>query len=77
MENVTTPNKSLQDNSAQTDPESNKGKGQSALRDEKYPEFLTAYNPTPEYRQKLLRVFNEEFIAEKSKNDLALIIDLV
>ena len=72
------PNETTCDTSTQTDPESNKGKGLNAIK-EKHAELFTAIdnNPTPEYRQNLMRVFNEEFIAENSKKDLGPIIDLV
>ena len=65
--------------STQTDRESNKGKNLNAPREDKHADFFTAIDqtPTPEYRQNLMRVFNEEFIAENSKKDIGPIIDLV
>ena len=67
------------DSSTQTDPESNKGKGLNVLREDKHADLFTAIDQTPtlEYRQNLIRVFNEEYIAENSNEDLGPIIDLV
>ena len=72
-------NKLMCDTSTQTDPHSNKGKGLSVLDESKHAELFTAIDntPTPDYRLNLMRVFNEEFIAENSKKDLGPIIDLV
>ena len=72
-------NKLMFDTSTQTDPHSNKGKGLSVLDESKHAELFTAIDntPTPHYRLNLMRVFNEEFIAENSKKDLGPIIDLV
>ena len=72
-------NKLMFDTSTQTDPDSNKGEGFSALDAEKHAELFTAIDstPIPEYRMNLVRVLNEEFIAEKFKKDLSPIIDLV
>ena len=69
----------MRDISTQTDPDSNKGKGLTVLNPDKHAELFTAIDntPTPEYRMNLMRVFNEEFIAENSKKDLGPIIDLV
>ena len=71
--------KTMCNNSTQTDPDSNKGKGLTVLNPDKHAELFTAIDntPTPEYRMKLMRVFNEEIIAENSKKDLGPIIDLV
>ena len=73
------PSKTMRDTSTQTDPDSNKGKGLTVLNPDKHAEQFTAIDntPTPEYRMNLMRVFNEEFIAENSKKDLGPIIDLV
>ena len=73
------PNKKLRDNSTQTDLESNKGKGITPIQNEKHEELFTAIDdlPTPEYRKNLIRVFNEEFLAENFKKDLGPIIDWV
>ena len=73
------PNKQLRDNSTQTDLESNKGKGITPIQNEKHEELFTAIDdlPTPEYRKNLMRVFNEEFLAENFKKDLGPILDLV
>ena len=72
-------NKLMCDTSTQTDPHSNKGKGLSVLDESKHADLFTAFDntPTPDYRLNLMRVFNEEFIAENSKKDLGPIIDLV
>ena len=69
----------MRDTSTQTDTDSNKGKGLTVLNPDKHAELFTAIDntPTPEYRMNLMRVFNEEFIAEISKKDLGPIIDLV
>ena len=42
------------------------------MQDHKHAELFTATDhlPTTEYRQKLMRVFIEEFLAEKSKRNL-------
>ena len=71
--------KTMRDISTQTDPDSNKGKGITVLNPDKHAELFTAIDntPTPEYWMNLMRVFNEEFIAENSKKDLGPIIDLV
>ena len=76
---IQTPNKNSRDNSTQTDIESNKGKGLSSLIPDKHEELFKAIDdtPTPDYRMNLMKVFNEEFIAENSKKDLDPIIDLV
>ena len=73
------PNKIVRDNSTQTDIDSNKGKGLSSLIPDKHEELFKAIDdtPTPDYRFNLMKVFNEEFIAEISKKDLGPIIDLV
>ena len=73
------PNKNLCDSSTQTDIESNKGKGLSVLIPDKHEALFKTIDdsPTPEYRTNLMKVFNEEFIAENSKKDLGPIIDLV
>ena len=73
------PNKTTCDTSTQTDPDSNKSKGLSALNEEKHAELFTAIDsaPTRENQLYLMRVFNEEFIAENSKEDLGPIIYLV
>ena len=73
------PSKTMRDTSTQTYPDSNKGKGLTVLNPDKHAELFTAIDntPTPEYRRNLMRVFNEEFIAENSKKDLGPIIDLV
>ena len=73
------PSKTMRDTSTQTDPDSNKGKGLTVLNPDKHAEQFTAIDntPTPEYRLKLMRVYNEEFLAENSKKDLRPIIDLV
>ena len=54
------------ESSTQTDPESNKGKLLNALKKDNYADIFTAIDqtPTPEYRQNLIRLFNEKFIAE-------------
>ena len=67
------------DTSTQTDPDSYKGKGLSALNEENNAELFSATDstPTPGYRMNLMRVFHEEFIVENSKQDLGPIIDLV
>ena len=72
-------NKTMRDISTQTEPDSNKGKGLTVLNPNKHAELFTAIDntPTPEYRMNLMRVFNDEFIAENSKKDLGPIIDLV
>ena len=72
------PNKTLRDNSTQIDPDSHKGRGLSALKEERNAEIFTAIDqlPTPEYRQNLMRVFNEELLAENSKKDLLPFIEL-
>ena len=61
------------------DPNSNKCKGLTVLNPDKNAELFTAIDNslTPEYMMNLMRVFNEEFIAENSKKDLGPIIDLV
>ena len=71
--------KQSRDISTQTGIESNKVKGLSTIQHHKHAELFTAIDelPTTEYRQKLMRVFNEEFLAEHSKEVLGLIIDLV
>ena len=76
---IQVPNKNVRDNSTQTDIESNKGKVLSSLIPDKHEELFKAINdtPTPDYRFNLMKVFNEEFIAENSKKDLGPIIDLV
>ena len=76
---IQAPNKNLCDNSTQTDIESNKGKGLSSLIPDKNEELFKAIDDTPttDYRMNLMKVFNEEFIAENSKKDLGPIIDLV
>ena len=63
------PNKNVRDNSTQTDIESNKGKGLLRLIPDKHEELFKAIDdkPTPDYRFNLMKVFNEEFIAENSK----------
>ena len=73
------PNKNVRDNSTQTDIDSNKGKGLLPLIPDKHEELFKAIDdkPTPDYRFNLMKVFNEEFIAENSKMDLGPIIDLV
>ena len=73
------PSKTMRDTSTQTDPDSNKGKGLTVLNPDKHAELFTTIDntPTPEYRMNLMRVFNEEFIAENSKKNLGPIIDLV
>ena len=78
-DNQLSPTKQLRDNSTQTDADSNKGKGITAIQNEKHEDLFTAIDdlPTPDYRKKLMRVFNEEFLAEHSKKDLGPIIDMV
>ena len=73
------PNKNVRDNSTQTDIDSNKGKGLSSLIPDKHEELFKAIDDTPtlDYRFNLMKVFNEEFIAQNSKKDLGPIIDLV
>ena len=75
---TTNPNKTVPDNSTQTDPDSKKGRGLNALKVEKHAELFTAIVqlPTPEYLQNLMRVFNEKFLAEISKKDLGPILEL-
>ena len=69
----------MRDISTQTDPDSNKGKGLTVLNPDKHAELFAAIDntPTPEYRMNLIRVINEEFIAQNSKKDLGPIIVLV
>ena len=69
MKITSSPNKSLCDNSTQTDTDSNKSKGLSALREEKY-DFFTEIDQLPTPRQKLMQVFNEEYLAENSTKNL-------
>ena len=78
-DNQLSPNKQLRDNSTQTDAHSNKGKGITAIQNEKHEDLFTAIDdlPTPNYRKNLMRVFNEEFRGEHSKKDLGPIIDMV
>ena len=59
---INSPSKILRDNSTQTDPDSSKGEGQSAHKDEKYAELFMAIDqlPTPQHRHNLMRIFNEE-----------------
>ena len=73
------PIKTLRDNSNQIDPDSRKGRGLSALKGERNAELFTAIDqrPTPEYRQNLVRVFKEEFLAENSKKDLGSFMEQV
>ena len=72
-------NKLMCDTSTQTDPHSNKGKDFSVLDESKHADLFTAIDntPYPDYRLNLMRVFNEEFIAENSKKDLGPFIDLL
>ena len=78
-DNNTSPDKQSRDISTQTDLESNKGKAISVIQDHKNAELFTAIDDlsTPDYRQNLMRVFNEEFLAEHSKKDLGPIINTV
>ena len=73
------PRKQLRDSSTQTEAGSNKGKGITPIQNDKHEELFKAIDdvPTPEYRANLMRVFNEEFLAEHSKKELGHIIDLV
>ena len=73
------PNKELRDNSTQSDAETNNGKGITPIQNEKHDELFTAIDdlPTPDYRKNLMRVFNEEFLAENSKIGLGPITDIV
>ena len=74
-----TPDKQSKERSWQTDIESNKSKRLSAIQEHKHAEIFTAIDhlPTPEYRQNLMRVFKEEFLAEHSKRNLGPINDTV
>ena len=78
-DNQLSPNKQLRDHSTQTDADSNKGKGITAIQKEKHGDLFTAIDdlPTPDYRKKLMRVFNEEFLAEPSKTSAPLSIWLI
>ena len=78
-DNQLSPNKQLSDNSTQTDADSNKGEGITAIQNEKHEHLFTAIDdlPTQDYRKNVMRVFNEEFLAEHSKQDLGPIIDMV
>ena len=78
-ENYSSPDKQSRDISPRTNVDSNKGKGISVIQDHKDADLFTAIDdlPTPEYRQNLMRVFNEEFLADHSKRDLGPIIDMV
>ena len=71
--------KTMCDISTQTDPDSNKSNGLTVHNPDKHAELFRAIDntPTPEDRTNLMRVFNEEFIAEISKKHLGPIIDLV
>ena len=78
MDQTETP-KSFKSSSTQTEYTSNKGKGLDPLDPSKHIELFTAYNDlaTHIYREKLTKVFNEEFIAEASQKELKVIIDYV
>ena len=78
-DNQLSPNEQLRDNSTQTDADSIKGKVITAIQKEKHEDLFTAIDDllTPNYRKNLMRVFNEEFLAEHSKKDLGPIIDMV
>ena len=63
--------------STQTEFSSNKGKGLDPLDYSKHENLFDAYKdlPTPAYRENFNKVFNEEFMAEGSQQDLKPIID--
>ena len=65
--------------STQTDSTSNKGRGLDPLDPTRHGALFTVYDQTPTslYREKLNRVFNEEFIAQASKKELSPIIEIV
>ena len=71
--------KTLTNSSTQTDYISNKGKGLDAIEESKYEDFFPSYSDTPTllYRENLNKVFNDEFIAEASSEELKPNIDLV
>ena len=65
--------------STQTEFNSNKGKGLDPLDQSKHENLFDTYNhlPTPVYRENFNKVFNEEFLAEASQQELKPIIELV
>ena len=63
----------------QTDKETNKGKGLSALQPQKHEPLITEANESvpPLYRDIMRQVFNEEFIGTETREDLTSILKVV